>query len=186
MSRKIIAVYGTRYVATEGTSEEIAKVLRGEGLDVRVVNAGKEKVKDISGYALVIVGSGIQMAKWTGAAERFLKKFQKALSSKKVAIFVSSGAQALIEYEKNNEEIEKARKQYLEDKAAKYDLHPISMVIFGGVWDFNKMFFLFRKTLASSKPKIEEAGFTEVKPGLYDTRDWDSIRTWAKEIATKV
>jgi menaquinone-dependent protoporphyrinogen oxidase len=186
MSRKVLIAYGTRYGATEGTSEEIAKVLRGEGLDVRVVNASKEKVKDISEYDLVIVGSGIRMAKWTGAAEKFLKKFQKALSSKKVAIFVSSAAQALIEYEKQNEEIEKARKQYLEDKATKYNLHPISMVIFGGVWDFNKIFFLLRKALASSKQKIEEAGFTEIKPGLYDTRDWDSIRTWAKEIATRV
>lgn len=186
MSTKALIVYGTRYGATEGTSEEIAKVLRSEGLDVRVVNAKKEKIKDISEYDLVIVGSGMQMAKWTGAAENFLKKFQKELSSKKVAIFVSSGAQALVEYEKKTEEIEKARKQYLEDKAEKYNLHPISMVIFGGVWDFNQMFFLFRKTLASFKPKIEEAGFKEIKPGLYDTRDWDSIRTWAKEIATKV
>jgi menaquinone-dependent protoporphyrinogen IX oxidase len=186
MSGKVLIVYGTRYGATEGTSEEIAKVLRSEGLDVRVVNAKKEKIKDISEYDLVIVGSGMQMAKWTGAAENFLKKFQKELSSKKVAIFVSSGAQALHEHEKKTEEIEKARKQYLEDKAEKYNLNPISMVIFGGVWDFNQMFFLFRKTLAGFKPKIEEAGFKEIKPGLYDTRDWDSIRTWAKEIATKV
>ena len=186
MSKKVLIVYGTRYGATEGTSEEIAKVLRSEGLDVTVVNARKEKVKDISGYDLVIVGSGMQMAKWTGAAEKFLKKFQKELSNKKVAIFVSSGAQALLEHEKKTEELERAKKQYLEDKAVKYNLHPISMVIFGGVWDFNQMFFLFRKTLASFKPKIEEAGFKEIKPGVYDTRDWDSIKTWAKEIATKV
>jgi len=125
MSRKVLIVYGTRYGATEGTSEEIAKVLRSEGLDVRVVNARKEKVKDISEYDLVIVGSGMQMAKWTGAAEKFLREFQKELSSKKVAIFVSSGAQALIEYEKKTEEIEKARKQYLEDKAVSSALeHP--------------------------------------------------------------
>lgn len=186
MSKKVLIVYGTRYGATEGTSAEIAKVLRSEGLDVRVANAGKEKIKDISEYDLVIVGSGMQMAKWTSAAEKFLARFQKELSSKKVAIFVSSGAQALLEHEKKTEEIEKARKQYLEDKVSKYDLRPISMVIFGGVWDFNQMFFLFRKTLASFKPKIEEAGFKEMKPGVYDTRDWDSIRTWAKEIATKV
>jgi len=186
MSKKALIVYGTRYGATESTSEEIAKVLRSEGLDVIVVNAKKEKVKDISGYDLVIVGSGMQMAKWTGVAENFLKKLQKELSTKKVAIFVSSAAQALHEHEKNMEEIKKARKQYLEDKVALYNLHPISMVIFGGVWDYNKMFFLFRKTLASFKPKIEEAGFKEVKPGLYDTRDWDAIRVWAKEIATKV
>lgn len=186
MSKNCLIVYGTRYGATESTSEEIAKVLQSEGLSVKVVNAKKEKIKDISVYDLIIVGSGMQMAKWTGAAESFLKKFQKELSTKKIAIFVSSAAQALHEYENNTEEIEKARKQYLENKAALYNLHPISMVIFGGVWDYNKMFFVFRKTLASFKPKIEKAGFKETKPGLYDTRDWDTIRTWAKEMATKV
>jgi len=186
MPKNVLIVYGTRYGATEGTSEGIARVLRGQGLDVKVANAGKEKIKDVSEYDLIIVGSGMQMGKWTGAAEKFLGKFQKELSSKKVAIFVSSGAQALLEHEKKTEELEKARKQYLEDKAAKYNLHPISMVIFGGVWDFSRMFFLFRKTLASFKPKIEEAGFKEVRPGVYDTRGWDGIRAWAKEIATKV
>ena len=185
MAKKVLIVYGTRYGATESTSEEIAKTIRDEGLEVSVVNAKKEKVKDISGYDLIIVGSGMQMAKWTGAAEGFLKKSQKELSGKKVAIFVSSAAQALIEYEKKTDEIEKARKQYLEDKAARYNLHPISMVIFGGVWDYNHMFFLFRKTLAGFKPKIEAAGFKEVKPGLYDTRNWDTIRAWAKEMASK-
>lgn len=126
------------------------------------------------------------MGKLVGSAENFLKRFQVQLSSKKVAIFVSSAAQALIEHEQKMDEIAKARKQYLEDKAARYNLHPISMVIFGGVWDYNKMFFLFRKTLASFKPKIEEAGFKELNPRLYDTRNWDTIRSWAKEIATKI
>jgi menaquinone-dependent protoporphyrinogen oxidase len=186
MAKKVIIVYGTRYGATESTSQEIAKVLQTEGIEVKVANAKKEKIKDISSYDLIIIGSGMQMGKWTGAAEDFLSKFQKELSSKKVAIFVSSAAQALIEFDKKTEEIEKARKQYLEDKAAKYNLQPVSMVIFGGVWDFNKMFFLFRKTLASVKPKIEAAGFKEIQPGLYDTRNWDVIRAWAKEIAAKV
>lgn len=186
MPKKVLIVYGTRYGATESTSEEIARVMRDEGLDVRVMDAKKEKVKDISGYDLAIVGSGMQMGKWTGAAESFLGRFQKELSAKKVAIFVSSAVQALIEYEKKAEEIEKAKKQYLEDKAATYNLKPVSMVIFGGVWDYNKMPFIFRKTLSSFKPKIEEAGFKEIKPGLYDTRDWGAIRAWAKDIAAKV
>lgn len=186
MAKKVLIAYGTRYGATESTSEEIARVLRDEGLDVRTVNLKKEKVKDISGYDLVIVGNGMQMGKWTGAADNFLKKFQKELAARNVAIFVSSAAQALHEYARKTEEIEKAKKEYLEDKATLYNLHPVSMVIFGGVWDYNKMFFLFRKTLASFKPKIEEAGFKEVKPGIYDTRDWEVIRAWAKDIAAKI
>ena len=152
MSKRVLIVFGTRYGATESTSEEIARVLREEQAEVKIVNAKKEKVKDISGYDLIVVGSGIQMGKWTGEPENFLIQFQKQLPNKKVAIFVSSAAQALIEYEKKTAEIENNRK-YLEEKAAKYNLQPISMVIFGGVWDFNKMNFLFRKTLCQFQAK---------------------------------
>jgi menaquinone-dependent protoporphyrinogen oxidase len=186
MSKKVLIVYGTRYGATESTSEEIAKVLQEQGLEVKVVNAKRDKVKDISPYDLIVIGSGMQMGKWTGEPENFINQFQKELANKKVAIFVSSAAQALMEYEKKTEEIEKNRKQYLEEKAAKYNLHPISMVILGGVWDYAKMNFLFRKTLAGFKPRIEAAGYKEIKPGLYDTRDWNFIRSWAKELAAKI
>ena len=58
---KTLIVYGTRYGATAGTSEEIEKVLQGEGFDVKVVNAKEEKIKDIFPYDLIVVGSGIQM-----------------------------------------------------------------------------------------------------------------------------
>ena len=57
---KALIVYGTRYGATTGTSDEIAKVLREEGFEVRVANVKKEKIEDISEYELVIVGSGMR------------------------------------------------------------------------------------------------------------------------------
>ncbi len=101
---KTLIVYGTRYGATTSTSEEIAKVLRGEGFDVKVVNAKEEKIKDISPYELIVVGSGMQMGKWTGEAEDFLKRFQKELAQKKIAIFVSS-MKTVTEREGKTEEV---------------------------------------------------------------------------------
>lgn len=183
---KALIVYGTRYGATAGTSEEIAKVLRDEGFDVRVVNVKEEKVDDISEYGLIVVGSGMQVEKWTKEPEKFLKKFQKELAKKKVAIFVSSGVQAILKHEGNTDAMERAWRKYLVEKAAKYSLDPITMGLFGGVWDYNKMGFLARKTMGPLKLKIEEAGFKEIKPGFYDTRDWDAIRSWARELAQKV
>jgi len=56
---KTLIAYCTRYGATESTSKEIAKVLRDEGFDVRVVNTKKEKVKEISEYDLVLVPENI-------------------------------------------------------------------------------------------------------------------------------
>jgi menaquinone-dependent protoporphyrinogen IX oxidase len=66
---KALIVSGTRCGATASTSEEIADTLRKEEFEVRVVNAKKEKAQDIAEYELVIVGSGMQIDRWTGEAE---------------------------------------------------------------------------------------------------------------------
>ncbi len=181
---RALVVFGTRYGATAGTSEEIARVLREEGFDVRIVNAKREKIKDISEYELVIVGSGMKMGKWTGEADIFLKKFQKELEQKRLAIFAST-MKAVSEREGKTEDVAKMRKAALEDKVAQYNLHPIALGFFGGVLDYNKMGFLFRRTMSFLKPQLEKDGFRESKPGLYDLRNWDQIRSWAKELAEK-
>jgi menaquinone-dependent protoporphyrinogen oxidase len=183
---KALIVYGTRYGATASTSEEIAEVLRKDGFDVRVVNAKGEKVRDISEYELVIVGSGMQIDRWTGEAEDFLKKFQKELAKKKVALFVSSGAQALIEHEGKPEKIGRGKKKYLEEKAAKYNLQPVALGLFGGVYDFNRWPWWAGKAKPMAKQQLDAAGFKETKPGIYDTRDWNTIRSWAKELAASL
>ena len=184
---KALIVYGTRYGATASTSEEIAEILRKEGFDVRVVNAKEDKVKDITEYDLVIVGSGIKIGKWTKEPEKFLKKYQNELTKKKVALFVCCGStQPLDEEEEKSKSIEDARTKYLEEKAAKHNLQPVALGLFGGVYDFNKMSWFFRKTMSAVKPKLEEAGFKETKPGLYETRDLNAIRGWAKELAQKI
>jgi menaquinone-dependent protoporphyrinogen oxidase len=184
---KALIVYGTRYGATEMTSEEIAETLSKEGLDVKIVNLKKDKVKDITEYDLVIVGSGIQIHKWTKEPEKFLKKFQKELAKKKVALFVCCGStEPLDDKTDKAESIKNARTKYLEEKAAKYNLQPIALGLFGGVYNFNKVPWLFGKFMAAIKPQLEEAGVPQTEPGLYDTRDLNAIRSWAKEVAQMV
>ena len=41
--KKALIVHGTRYGATEMTSEEIADIFRQEGLDVKVINLKKSE-----------------------------------------------------------------------------------------------------------------------------------------------
>ena len=180
---KILIAYGTRYGATASTAEEIAKVLQGEGFEVKVVNLKKEKVQNITKFEVVIVGSGIKMEMWTSKAKAFLKKFSSELKKKKVAIFVSSGGRALMEHKGEHDEISRITKKYLEDKATKYGLNPISMTMFGGVWDYNQMSKIFRKFLDAD---IISAGIKETEPGVYDTRNWDEIRKWAYELARMI
>ncbi len=181
---KTLLVYGTRYGATASTAEEIAKVLQGEGFDVKVVNAKEEKIKDISPYDLIIVGSGMQMGKWTGEAQDFLKRFQKELSQKKVAVFAST-MKSVPEREGKQDDLKKERKMSIDDIVAKYNLNPLSTGFFGGVLDFNKMNIIIRRTFGFIKPQLEKDGFKETQPGVYELRNWEEIRGWAKELAAK-
>ena len=185
MKMKALIVYGTRYGATTGTSEEIANVLRDESFNVRVVNAKEEKVDDISEYELIIVGSGMKIDRWTKEPEKFLKKFKKELTKKKVAIFVSSAIQAIYVHEGDTEAIERAQRKYLKEKAEKYSLNPIAMIIFGGVLNYDKLGLLTKKTVGQLWRKYEAMGIEKIN-GIYDTRDWEAIRKWTKELANKV
>jgi len=181
---KALVIYGTRYGATANTSEVIAEVLRQEGFEVRVINAKDNKIQSISEYKLVIVGSGIRMAKWTKEPEEFLKEFQQELSHKKLALFVCCGsAHPLTKGGEKTKEIEDARRKYLEEKAVKYNLHPIALGLLGGIYDFNKVSWFFRKMMSAVKPQLEEAGFKETDAGRYDTRDLNAIRNWARKVA---
>jgi menaquinone-dependent protoporphyrinogen oxidase len=181
---RVLIAYGTRYGATAGTSEEIGRILREKGFDVKIVNVREEKVKDVSEYDLIVVGSGMRMGKWTGEAEDFLKKFRKELEQKKLAIFVST-MKTVSEREGKRDDVAEMRKVALEDKVAQYNLHPIALGFFGGVLDFNKMGFFFRRTMGFLKPQLQKDGFKETQPDLYDLRDWDEIRGWAAELAEK-
>ena len=179
-----LIVYGTRYGATVGTSEEITKILQTEGFTVKVANAKEEKIKDISAYELIVVGTGLQMGKWTNEIEDFLKRFQNDLPKKKVALFVSS-MKTVLEREGKTEELAKDKKIELDDKIAKFSLNPIAVGFFGGNINFNKMNFIARKMFGGIRPQLEKDGFKESPPGVYDVRDWEEIRGWAKELAQK-
>jgi menaquinone-dependent protoporphyrinogen IX oxidase len=60
------------------------------------------------------------------------------------------------------------------------------MGMFGGIVDYNELNFIIKKTMGAMKEQLEKDGFKEKPAGVYDMRDWDEIRTWAKELAKKV
>ena len=156
-------------------------LLRQKGIEVDVVNAKEQKIKEISQYDLVIVGSGIQINRWTSEPEDFLKKHQKELASKKLALFVCCGSAT----DKVKPELaEHARRKYLEEKASKYNLQPVALGLFGGVYNYNKVPWYAKKAMEADRPRIESA-YKETQPGIYDTRDWNAVRRWVEELAKK-
>jgi menaquinone-dependent protoporphyrinogen oxidase len=180
-----LIVYGTRYGATKDTSDEIARILRNENFDVKILNAKEEKVKDISKYELVVVGSGMSMGNWTSEAEEFLKKFQRDFENKKLALFISS-LKPIEEKQGKTDLVARIRKIGLEDKITKYNLKPIATGIFGGIINYNMMGFFIRKGMeVGYKSQLQKHGFKEVESGVYDLRDWAEINNWAKDLAKK-
>ncbi len=182
---KALIAYATRYGATKGTADEIARILREGRVEVKIVNIKEEKVKDISEYALVVVGSGMAMGNWASEAEDFLKRFQKDFETKKLALFISS-LKPIEEKQGKTDLVARIQKIGLQDKIVKYNLNPITTGIFGGVIDYNKMGFFIRKAMeVGYKSQLQKHGFKEVESGVYDLRDWDEIRSWAKELLNK-
>jgi menaquinone-dependent protoporphyrinogen oxidase len=184
-AKTALIVYGTRYGAAKGTAEKIGETLRKEGLEVKVVEAKREKVYNLQEYDLVIVGIGIQINRWTGEPQKFLNRFKKELT-KKVALFVCCGSANPIDDSEREKTIENAREKYLVDVAAKYDLEPISLGLFGGVYDFNKNPWWSRKVMEVERAKFVAAGLEEAAPGVYDLRDLDAVCNWASEVAELV
>ena len=182
---KTLIVYGSDCEATAEIAEEIAKTLRDGGFNVKVINLSEERIENTSKFELVVVGSEIQINKWSTEAESFLKKFQEELPKKKVAIFVSSALFTLSKIQGKKTEVDRTRKNYLEQKAAACSLTPIALTIFGGVLDFNKLGFLARRNLNWAKSSFAKEGYEETKPGVYDTRDWNEIREWARKLVLK-
>ena len=143
-SMKTPIVYSTRYDATAGNSMEIAEVLRGEGFKVKIVNRREERVGDISEFELVILGGGLQTRRLTSETKDLLKKFQKELSQKKVAVFIFIYG---INFRAGRQDrrVEQNRAVSLEDKPAEYGLKPIAANRFGCIVDFDKIGILPKK-----------------------------------------
>ncbi len=182
---KALVAYGTRYGATAGTAQEIAKVLGQEGFEAKVADLKTEKINDLSGYDLIVVGTGLSMGNWAGEAEDFVKKFRGDFEGKRLALFLSS-LKPVEEKEGRTASVDRIQKVGVDDKILKYNLKPISVGIFGGVINFNKIGFLMRKGMEIGyKSALQKHGYATAEDGVYDMRDWNQIRSWAQELAKK-
>ena len=182
---KALVVYGTRTGTAAITAQDIAQTLHKQGIEAKVLNAKKEKVQSITEYDLIVVGSGIQMGRWTGEPEDFLKKFQKGLAAKKVALFVNCGSAAEKLNPDKPEIAANAKIKYLEEKAAKYNLNCVSLGLFGAIYNFNTMSWIMKKGMENERPKLA-ASYKETEAGVYDTRDIEAIQKWTQELAAKI
>ncbi len=173
MNDKILVCYGTRYGSAGEIAENIGEILRNRGATVDIINLKKNKVKNLETFDLVVVGSGIQMGKWTKEPLQFLKKHHVILARKKVALLVSCMTAA------KPESCNQARKDYLDNIAADFpEIIPISMGLFGGLIDRSKGNIMTKAIMQALAKSFAEEG--EGTPERVDLRDREQIRIWTE------
>lgn len=158
MALSVLVAYATKRGSTREVAEAIAETLGQQGVDVSVRPAGD--VGELDTYDGVVVGGALYMGRWHADARRFLKRHRQALAELPLAIF------GMGPLENEEHDVEGSRKQLDRALGATPELEPVSVAIFGGVIDPEKLRFPFNRMPAS------------------DARDWDAIRIWAEHLAT--
>jgi menaquinone-dependent protoporphyrinogen oxidase len=136
------------------------------------VDLKKENVTDLASYDLVIVGSGIQAARWAKEPMKFLKRNREVLSGKRVAIFVSCGSAS------DPTQCDEATEKYLRRVADDFpEIGFLAMGLFGPKYDSTKGNFLMKKVMKKMLEDLAED--PENPPEVLDLRDWTKIEQWA-------
>ena len=161
MASKVLVAYASK----TGTAAEVAQAIgeelgrAGIAADVRPA----KDVRDVSGYAGVVLGTGVRMEKPYGDAVSFVSRHLKALQGVPVAYF-SVGMMLMEDTSENRAKAETFLRP-LTDLLA-----PASIGLFGGCVNYKR---LGLTGMMMKMGKVAEG----------DWRDWDAIRTWAAGLA---
>ena len=167
---KALVAFGTRYGSTARTASAIAEELIAKGYQVDVWDLRDRAERDLEGYDLIVLGSGIVIGKWSKEAQTLLATQTAVLARKRVALFAACSD---VLYP---EKVEAARKAYLEDVAAGVPgLRPVALGLFGGEVDFAKYGMLTKVLLkrVGAKKKLLSA-LTEIEK-IGDVRDLTAL-----------
>lgn len=164
MSSKVLVAYGTKYGATAEIAGRIGEVLRSAGLAVDVLSA--DRVRDISSYDAVVLGSAVYAGSWRKEAARLLTSQAGALAERPVWLF-SSGPTG------PGDPVQLLNGWRIPDalRPAAERIKPRDIAVFHGAIDMQKL----------SLP--ERLLIKGIKAPAGDFRDWTAITAWAEGIA---
>lgn len=159
MTNSILVAFATIHGSTQEVAEQVAAIMREQGLEVELQPA--KQVRSLDQYRTVVLGAPLYMFHWHKDALNFLSKHRAALAQKSVAIF------ALGPVNKVEKEFQDAREQLDKELAKFYWLKPVVVEIFGGKMDPPHFRFPYNLIPAMNKMPMS------------DIRDWNEIKNWA-------
>jgi menaquinone-dependent protoporphyrinogen oxidase len=157
----ILIAYATRAGSTRDVAEEMANIVRKNGahVDVKPVR----DVKSLDGYDAVILGTAIRIGHPLPEMTYFVRHHREQLNVLPTVLFA-----VCMTMRQNTPE---NRAQAISFLTPITDwITPVSIGLFGGVMDYDKLNFFFRWAFSRSKDEGMAEG---------DFRDWDAIRIWA-------
>jgi menaquinone-dependent protoporphyrinogen oxidase len=165
---RVLVAYGTKNGATAEIAEAIGEALRQAGLAADVQLA--KKVRDVTPYQAVIIGSSLYAGTWRRGPVRLLRKYRRLLAERSVWVFHSGPLPAEEGGGIAPEDMEQPLPKSVAELATEIGAHDV--VTFGGY-------------LGPETPGfIAKAMYRNGRGG--DFRDFDRIRAWATGIAGEI
>lgn len=172
----VLVAYATRHGATAGIAEHIAATLTDHGLTAEARPV--EEVERLDGYDAVVLGGAAYMFHWLKPAVRFAKKHRAELSSRPVWLF-SSGPLGTDRVDaQGNNVLESTRPKEFNELTTL--LKPRGERVFFGAYDPEAPPIGIGERLTRHLPAARDS----FPAG--DFRDWETISTWAEQIAAEL
>ena len=170
MSANLLITYGSWADGTKGTAIEMSERLKQlPGLSVDVQPA--KVVKNLKPYQAVIIGTGARMGGLHPSVVNFVVRHEKVLKEIPSAFFIS--CLTMKEDTPDNRDTVTAYMDILKQRVRSYK--PVSVGLFGGVIDYNKLPFYMRFFFQKTDDLAEG-----------DYRDWDKILQWAEDVTRQM
>jgi menaquinone-dependent protoporphyrinogen oxidase len=167
MNKTILVTYASKHGATAEIAKKIGETLTQAGL--RVALAEAKKVRDLSPYQAVVLGSAVYYGQWRKDAVRLLKSNEKILADKPTWLFSSGPAGEGDPVELLNGWRFPPRQQEIADR-----IRPRDIAVFRGA------------VIPEKLSGFEKWVLNNVKSPMGDFRDWDAITAWANEVAAEI
>jgi menaquinone-dependent protoporphyrinogen oxidase len=162
---KILVAYATGYGSTGEVAKAIGQVISEEGAEVDVRSV--KEIKELSSYDAIILGSAIRVGKPLGKAVKFVEKHKEYLNQVPFACFA-----VCLTMKEDTEDNRQMVMSYLKPITEK--VKPVDAGLFGGMVETGKLSFIHRMMIKA------------VKAPEGDFRDFNLIRSWAKEVIPKL
>jgi menaquinone-dependent protoporphyrinogen oxidase len=165
MEKHTLVTYASKAGSTTEIAERIAKNLSAKGLVVDFLPI--EKVKDLTAYQSVVVGSAIRAGNLLSGAKTFILKHQSELQQKHFSLFI-----VCLTMKDDTKENCDTVSAYLEP--IRSQVKPDKEGLFAGAINMRTLGF------------IERTMMKVMKATDGDYRDWDTIDTWSQELAQEL